>query len=488
MTLYDKQVEVINSVWDNDETLVPAANMMGKDFVAALIAITFFLTRHPCRIVTTSVDGDQLEKVLWGEIGNFLQTSAIPLDAKQGGPLLVDHLRLRKVVNGKLCKLSYCIGRVAAKGEGMLGHHIANRGDGIPRTLFIPDEASGVDDESREKARKWQNRMLAIGNCYSTGNFFERDTEAGDLPYKDNPNKFRRKVIRITALDSPNVQAGLKCKKLGIPPIQLMDGVLPYEEYVKREEMWDEFEKTVGLRAKFYRGPELMLYPPHSLEYAIELAMGLKNRKNRRGRALACDPAEGGDDTVWTVVDEFGIIKQVWAKTPDTSVIPGRTAALGKFYDVPPERWVFDRGGGGHEHACVLRREGFDVMTVPFGGTVTPEPGKAAVAIQDRIHQKEEGYEYFDKRAQLYGELALAIKNGFAIPAELTELHRQLSKIPKTRDDAGRLKILPKNAPKNKPSLKRIVGRSPDHLESAAMAVYGMKYGPPEPEIEVLAL
>lgn len=181
--LYDKQIEVIRSVWHNDETFVPAANMMGKDFVAGLIAITFFLTRHPVRIVTSSVDGDQLEKVLWGEIGNFLQTSAIPLDAKEGGPLLVDHLRLRKVIGGKVCKLSYCIGRVAAKGEGMLGHHIANVGDGVPRTLFIADEASGVDDITYEKARKWANRVLAIGNCYSSGNFFERMTEAGDLLY-----------------------------------------------------------------------------------------------------------------------------------------------------------------------------------------------------------------------------------------------------------------------------------------------------------------
>src|SRR6185295_11627944 len=97
--------------------------------------------------------------------------------------------------------------------------------------------------------------------------------------------QYRRKVIRITALDSPNVQAGLKCAQLGIPTVQLMDGVLPYDEYLKRMETWDEFEKVVGLYARYYSGPELMLYPSANLEKSKRLAMDLSKRK-RRGKAL----------------------------------------------------------------------------------------------------------------------------------------------------------------------------------------------------------
>jgi len=55
VTLYDKQKEILHSLWANDETYVPAANMMGKDFIAAYAILAFFLTRQPCRIVTTSV-------------------------------------------------------------------------------------------------------------------------------------------------------------------------------------------------------------------------------------------------------------------------------------------------------------------------------------------------------------------------------------------------------------------------------------------------
>jgi hypothetical protein len=142
LRFYSKQEEVIESVQDSVETYVPAGNMLGKDFVAAFIALHFFLTRQPCRVVTTSADYAQLESVLWGEIRRFIETARYPLESDKGGPLIVNHLHLRKVVgfgsngrsNGKgrhTCPISYLVGRVAAKGEGMLGHHVADVGDGI---------------------------------------------------------------------------------------------------------------------------------------------------------------------------------------------------------------------------------------------------------------------------------------------------------------------------------------------------------------------
>ena len=182
---YDKEIDIIYSVHDNDETVCVAGNMLGKDFTAAFIVLWFFLTRSPCRIVTTSVDAMQLEGVLWGEIRRFIQLAKYPLSHEQGGPLIINHLHLRKmnprtkVVDG----LSYCLGRVAKKGEGMLGHHVARPvpDDGIPRTLFVADEASGVDDVSYERAETWANRILVIGNPYECQNFFRRAVDGGDI-------------------------------------------------------------------------------------------------------------------------------------------------------------------------------------------------------------------------------------------------------------------------------------------------------------------
>lgn len=152
-----------------------------------MLCLWFFLTRHPVRVVTTSADHSQLESVLWGEIRRFVQETDVELDATKGGPLVINHMHLRKLIPGtkEMCGLSYCIGRVAAKGEGLLGHHIAATGDGIPRTLLLVDEASGVEDIAYERGTTWANRILAIGNCYANPagpNFFERYVKAGDVP------------------------------------------------------------------------------------------------------------------------------------------------------------------------------------------------------------------------------------------------------------------------------------------------------------------
>lgn len=187
VTLYDKQKMICQSIVESAETFVPAGNMLGKDFISGLITLWFFLTRHPVRIVTTSADHAQLQSVLWGEIRRFIQDSEIELLAGKGGPIVMNHLHLRKLIPGsktQVCGLSYCIGRVAAKGEGLLGHHIAATGDGIPRTLLLGDEASGLDDAAYEVTQTWANRSLYIGNCYSNpagANFFEKLVKAGDV-------------------------------------------------------------------------------------------------------------------------------------------------------------------------------------------------------------------------------------------------------------------------------------------------------------------
>lgn len=161
---YDKEREIIYSVRDNDETYVPAGNQLGKDYTAAFIILWFFLTRAPCRIVTTSVDHTQLEAVLWGEIRRFIQTSRVPLAHTEGGPLVVNHLHLRKMVGGKQCGISYCIGRVAAKGEGMLGHHVAHQADRIPRTLFVADEACHDQETEVLTEQGWRFFKALTGN------------------------------------------------------------------------------------------------------------------------------------------------------------------------------------------------------------------------------------------------------------------------------------------------------------------------------------
>lgn len=182
---YQQQREIIDSVWYNDETIVPAGNMLGKDFVAGRIVILFFLTRRPCRIVNTSAKDDHL-RVLWGEIGEGINNSRIPLTTDKGGPLIVTHREIRKVYKGTVCPKSYVRGMVAGTDSiaSMQGHHIANTGDGIPKTLFMSDESSSVEDEYFRMARTWANRMLLFGNPWQCSNYFFRAVE-GDVATND---------------------------------------------------------------------------------------------------------------------------------------------------------------------------------------------------------------------------------------------------------------------------------------------------------------
>lgn len=173
LKFYDKQVEIIRSVWRDNETYVPAGNKLGKDFVSGFIALAFFLTHRPCRIITTSVKDEHLD-VLWGEIDRFIRTCKYPMTHDKGGPLIYLHQEIRRVFQDVEEKDSYLKGQVSKKGEGMAGHHSEH-------TLLIVDEASGVDDVVYEMGQGWAKRMLIIGNPNACSNFFKRGVTAGDL-------------------------------------------------------------------------------------------------------------------------------------------------------------------------------------------------------------------------------------------------------------------------------------------------------------------
>jgi hypothetical protein len=197
--LYDKQQEIVAALRRYSEVHVPAGNMLGKDYVAGVLAPAFFIRPqaffpvayakqvdslasehdpdpHTVRVITTSVKDDHL-RVLWGEIGRFLQTCAVPLRKEDGGFLTVNHRDIRRLRrDGTPDKVSYLRGMVSEKGEGMAGHHAAY-------TLLIIDEASGVDDMVYEQGTTWAKKVLVIGNCNDCAKtaFFRKAIEEGDV-------------------------------------------------------------------------------------------------------------------------------------------------------------------------------------------------------------------------------------------------------------------------------------------------------------------
>lgn len=488
---YTQQVEIVRSVWDNYKTVVPAGHKLGKDFITGFIAPAFFLTRHPCRVVTTSVDGSQLQAVLWGEIGRFIQESVVPLDVERGGPLILNHLHIRKMWHGQVDKLSYMIGRVAAKGEGLSGHHIAKQRHDDVFTLAIIDEASGVGQQVFEKMAEWAHRILIIGNPYDCANEFKWSVKGypggkdggGDLPRIDGPG-FERKVIRIKAEDSPNVRFALAEKAAGrkVSHTMLVPGVQPYEDYLQCRRSWDPIKQCVGLDADFYEGAELRLYPAEVLNKCETYAQELANSNLRRvAKAIGCDPGEGGAETAWYVIDELGIIDERVLLTPDTSVITEVSAGLVRQHNLPGEMLMFDKGGGGRQIADALRKRGVRARTVGFGETVTPIlRARSIVSLKRKVEETEQRTTYVSRRAQMFHQLSLRLCYGapFAIPAKYTELRRQLSPMPLKYDDEGRIRLPPKGGNSDKKytekTLVEILGCSPDRADALVVAYHSM--------------
>jgi hypothetical protein len=179
---YDKQLEVIESSFTCPETYVVAGNQLGKDFVAAFVVLAAFLMclgfKITCRIVTTSVAEHHL-RVLWGEISRFIVTARRPLLYEgvhnPGGVLVLNYQELRRTEERAAKNpLNYLVGRVSQKGEGLAGHHAAF-------TMFVGDEASGLDNEAYKAAQGWAKHMLIFGNPNPCRNFFYDAVKGGDI-------------------------------------------------------------------------------------------------------------------------------------------------------------------------------------------------------------------------------------------------------------------------------------------------------------------
>jgi hypothetical protein len=245
--------------------------------------------------------------------------------------------------------------------------------------------------------------------------------------------------------------------------------------------LWDEVRQCIGLDAEFYEGADSLLYPPHWLDASVRQAELLQSF--RVATSIGVDPAEGGDSTVYTAIDEKGLIEQISKKTPNTAVITSDTIAFAFKHKVPDRMVFFDAGGGGKQHADRLRAQGFKVNSVAFGAAATPirKPGRTPT--EKRKLEDLARYAYKNRRAEMYGMTSIALdpddEEPFAIPGCYYELRRQMSLMPKMFDEGGRLFLPPKDAPKssNVITIKQLLGGSPDELDSLVLAVYGLNVG-----------
>ena len=159
--------------------------------------------------------------------------------------------------------------------------------------------------------------------------------EAPEAPSAQRPPRYYRKILKIRAIDSPNVRYALEQIKAGIVPDNriLVPGLLSWGDYQKRRATWNKMRQTIGLDAEFWEGADVLLYPPDWIARANQIHLELCAKfygKNRQAKSMGIDSAEGGDNTTWCIGDEYGIIELISESTPNTAVITKRTLALGR--------------------------------------------------------------------------------------------------------------------------------------------------------------
>lgn len=307
---------------------------------------------------------------------------------------------------------------------------------------------------------------------------------------------YYRKVLRITAADSPNVRYALAevAKGLSISNRIVVPGVLSWTEYEKRRATWDKVRQTIGLDAQFYEGAEVLLFPPDWIDEAHRRHQQLRAAgEARTTKAVACDPGEGVANTAFAAVDELGVVEVVGRVIQDSMDIVDSFIAFIKRHKVPDDRILIDRGGGGYQLASVMRRKGHNIRTIAFGEAIALPPKAGSYLPKHRRLLAEQKYAYTNRRAQMYGDLNLLLDpsmnpEGYGIPEEYQELRKQMAPIPKYYDSEGRLIIPPKHRkPGQKEAtmktLEELIGHSPDELDAVCLAIHGMLYDDSRPKV-----
>ena len=182
--LWAKQVEALTALTEHRRVAVKSGNGLGKGFCAAVAVLWFIHSRPDAIVLTTAPTFRQVRHILWRQIRRLYGPAAETL----GGKMLDTRWELP---DGR-----YAMGLSADGADQFQGFH-------SPNVFIVVDEAEGVGDEIYEAIESVMTSaeplLLLIGNPTTISGAFRRAFFEESRIYRN---------ITISALDSPNVQAG----------------------------------------------------------------------------------------------------------------------------------------------------------------------------------------------------------------------------------------------------------------------------------------
>jgi hypothetical protein len=197
--LWDKPREMLESVDNNQRTIVPACHASSKTHTGSVAALRWNIMHlnetERVEVVITGPTWTQVKAMLWSEIHGRLESSRIRLPRASTTMLQFSQ-------NNKIRGLS------TNRGVNFRGWH------GF--ILVIIDEGTGVEDEIYNEVEGMMAggdvRELVLGNpTVSSGSFYKACHE----------ERHKWNVIQIGALDIPNVA---RLMPRGVDPLSIEDG------------------------------------------------------------------------------------------------------------------------------------------------------------------------------------------------------------------------------------------------------------------------
>lgn len=459
--LWDAQIEVLESLRDNDSTLVKSPHGMGKTFTAAIAVWWFLLSHTPSKVITTAPSWTQVRELLWGEINRL--TNDMLLSVEELGCML-NQTRLAFDSDYFALGFSPEIEK-DDPAKRMTGFH-------SPHMLVLFDEGPSCPEAL------WTYRatimtgahckFLAIGNpIKSYGSFYEGfndpDNARISLDIFKSPNFLangitnRKKLEDLIRMDPEERRARMKDFENPIPGLS----TVAWAVKMAAPNEWD-------YGSPLYDARVLGLFPKTSTDTVIAYSELEEARfvepKVKTVKSLGIDVARFGDDATvfYGMKDGRQTDFDQW-KGQDTVKTARRAFAL-------------------------IRDAGYDVVTVDdtgVGGGVTDmlrdmiEESNIPVWLIPVNFAESAGRadKYADMPTELYFISRDAIRAGEIQTKDENRLFSQLSSRRFGYDAKARYKI------ESKKEYKRRTGQSPDEADAFVLCQYGIaRYKKPDGE------
>jgi phage terminase large subunit len=454
LTLLPRQVEFIEALLAHDWVAVKAAQKVGKSLAAAVAACWFAECHSYGRVVLMSATATNLRAVLWEEVRALYRRSTSRVSPVEH-PMPDDSGPATDPATGWRLAGCYVVG-TSADSEEALGGYSRIEGKG---SLFVCDEASSEFFDLVWRAVEGNcqggGKILLLGNpTRTTGKFFAVFRNARE----------KRLWVRFT------IAAEDVCDS-GVPGLVTRDAV----ERVREARGEKDIFFVVRVLGEFFEGATNAIVSLASWERATARFASLTDAQERL--FLASSPLEIGVDVAW-----FG---------DDTSVIqPRRGRRAYKFEDHYGRDTAeladlvvrtIDRLGLPGEEVRVK------VDTVGIGAGVYANlrvEARARRKVRDAVREAGQRYDkplivpvrvevgrtadvpkYVNVRSQIAFGLAEWLEDGAVVPPD-DSLEEEVLAPTYSPDARMRLQAEPKK------DVKKRLGRSPDHFDALALAVY----------------